>query len=126
MYFALVKRFPLVRIRDDAHLGAARAVLDGLLAGDLDDGARQYLDVLTDLAEIYEDEHAPIPDVSEADVLRELMAANRLSQPRLAERVGIAQSTISDVLNGRRTLTKAQILRLAWAFGLKPAAFLPA
>ena len=36
-------------------------------------------------------------DVSEADVLRELMRSNGLSQMELAKAVGIAQSSISAV-----------------------------
>lgn len=125
-YFRLVRRFPLTRIRDDAHLAEASEVLDGLLRQDLDDGGRAYLDVLTDLVESFEEEHVPIPDASEADVLRALMRANGLSQPRLAREVGIAQSTLSAVLGGSRSLTKAQVIKLARRFGVSPAAFLPA
>lgn len=125
-YFKLVKRFPLTHLRDDAHLNAALEVIDGLLRQDLDEGARAYLDVLTDLVEGYEDQHVRIPDASEVDVLRELMAANGLSQPKLARSVGIAQSTISAVLGGTRSLTKQQVIKLAQFFGISPAAFLPA
>lgn len=124
-YFMLVKRFPLARIRDDDHLGMALEVIDGLLRQDLDEGAREYLDVLTDLVENYEDEHVPIPAASEADVLRALMAANGLSQPKLAQSVGIAQSTVSAVLGGTRSLTKGQVIKLARFFSVSPAAFLP-
>jgi antitoxin component HigA of HigAB toxin-antitoxin module len=72
-YFDLVKGFPLIHIRNDAHLAAAQEMLDGLLQENLDAGAQEYLDALTDLIEIYEDEHFPIPDAPPADVLRELM-----------------------------------------------------
>jgi HTH-type transcriptional regulator/antitoxin HigA len=124
-YWKLVKRFPLIHIRDDAHLDEALAVLDGLLREDRDRGAQEYLDVLTDLVAAYEDEHVAMADVSEADVLRELMRSNGLSQMGLAKAVGIAQSTISAVLTGARSLTKGQVLKLATFFGLPPAAFLP-
>jgi HTH-type transcriptional regulator/antitoxin HigA len=80
---------------------------------------------LTDLVAVYEDEHVPIADVSEADVLRELMRSNALSQTDLARWVGIAQSTISAVLTSTRALTKGQILKLAKFFGVAPATFLP-
>jgi HTH-type transcriptional regulator/antitoxin HigA len=124
-YFEQIKRFPLAHIRDDHHLKGALKVIELLLREDLDAGEQMYLDALTDLVETYEAEHYPMPDAPEADVLRELMAANRLSQPALAKVVGIAQSTLSAVLNGQRTLTKTHVIALAKHFGVSPAVFLP-
>jgi len=125
-YFELVKLFPLTHVRDDAHLEAATAVIDRLLREDLDEGGREYLDALTDLVETYEAGHVTIPDAPEADVLRALIRASGLTQPKFARQVGIAQSTISAVLNGTRSLTKGQVVTLARHFGVSPAAFLPA
>lgn len=125
-YFALIQEFPLAPIRNDAQLTAAQEMIDRLLTRRLDRGARSYLDVLTDLVERYEEEHVPIPDAPEADVLRELMRANGLTQSKLAGVVGISQSTISAVINGSRSLTKEQIVKLAKFFRVAPAAFLPA
>ncbi|MGC8641960.1 MAG: helix-turn-helix domain-containing protein [Isosphaeraceae bacterium] len=124
-YFKLVRRFPLVPIRDDDHLDEALEVIAGLLKQDLDEGGQAYQDVLTDLVEAYENKHVLIPDASEAKVLRELMRANALSQQALAKKVGISQSTLSAVLNGGRTLTKTQVIKLAQFFHVSPAAFLP-
>lgn len=125
-YFAMVKAFPLIHIRDDAHLDDAQKVIDGLLQEDLDEGGQEYLDALTDLVEVYEDENVPLPKASPEGVLRELMDANRLSQLALEKRTGIAQSTISDVLNGKRSLTSGHVQKLARLFGVSPAVFLPA
>ena len=124
-YFKLVKRFPLLHIQGERQLEAAQKMIDQLLKDDLDLGASAYVDALTDLVEFYENEQVPLPDASEADVLRELMAANRLSQPKLAKDVGIAQSTISAVLTGSRSLTKGQNLALAKFFHVSPAVFFP-
>jgi HTH-type transcriptional regulator/antitoxin HigA len=124
-YFALVRQFPLTHIRDDDHLDAAQTMIDRLLRENRDEGAEAYLDALTDLVETYEDRHVRIPDASEADVLRELMASNRLSQTKLSKAVGISQSTISAVLNGTRSLTKEQVVKLGAFFHISPAAFLP-
>jgi HTH-type transcriptional regulator/antitoxin HigA len=124
-YWELLKRFPLIHIRDETHLDESLEVLNELLRQDRDEGAQEYLDVLTDLVAAYEDEHVPMGDVSEADVLRELMRSNGLSQVELAKAVGIAQSTISAVLTGARSLTKGHVLKLAKFFGIGPAAFLP-
>jgi HTH-type transcriptional regulator/antitoxin HigA len=122
-YFKLVKRFPLAHLRNDTDLEAAQTMMDRLLEQDLDEGAREYLNVLTDLVETYEDEHVPIPDASEAEVLRELMRSNKLSQPKLGKEIGIA---LSAVLNGTRSLTKEQVVTLVKYFRVSPAAFLPA
>jgi HTH-type transcriptional regulator/antitoxin HigA len=124
-YIALVKKFPLVCIRDGKHLKAATEVIHRLLQEELDHGAQDYLDTLTSLVIAYEDEHVPIGDASDVDVLRELMTANGLSQNELAKKVRIAQSTISDILKGRRKLNRDQIVKLAEFFNISPAAFLP-
>lgn len=58
--------------------------------------------------------------------MRELIRASGLTQPNLAKKVGIAQPTISAVLNGTRSLTKGQVITLARFFHVSPAAFLPA
>jgi HTH-type transcriptional regulator / antitoxin HigA len=124
-YLELVKQFRLVPVKDDNHLKAAHEMIDRLLREDLDPAGQDYLGVLADLVEAYEDVHLPIPDASEIDVLRELMRSNNLSQTDLAKKVGIVQSTISAVLKGRRKLTKNQVIKLAEFFNVAPAAFLP-
>ena len=123
-YYVLVKKFPLVPIRDDAHLAKALAIIEGLVKRDLDEGSGAYLDVLSGLVEAYEDRMSTIPDASEAEVLRELMRANGLNQTALQEKVGIAQSTISAVLKGSRALTRDQVIQLARFFHVTPVAFL--
>jgi HTH-type transcriptional regulator/antitoxin HigA len=125
-YFELVREFPLTHLRSEAELDAAQAVIDRLLQEALDEGGQEYLDALTDLVETFEEQHVPIPDASEADVLRELMRQGGLTQAGLTKEVGIAQSTISAVLNGARTLTRGQVLTLARFFHVQPAVFLPA
>jgi HTH-type transcriptional regulator/antitoxin HigA len=125
-YFELVKRFPLVPIRDDSHLEEAQAVIDKLLRDKLDSGGEAYLDVLTDLVESFEGEHHEIEDASESSVLRLLMESNNLTQAELARQVGISASTISAVLSGVRSLTRQQVVTLASFFHVAPSVFLSA
>jgi HTH-type transcriptional regulator / antitoxin HigA len=124
-YTELVKEFRLVQIRDDEHLRAAHEMIDRLLRADLDPSGQDYLGVLAQLVEAYEDLRFPIAEASESDVLRELMRSNGLGQNALARKVGISQSTISAVLNGHRNLTKDHVIRLAKFFNVEPTAFLP-
>ena len=86
-YPKLVRQFRLVPIKDDNHLKLAHQMMDRLLQENLDTSGADYLSVLADLIESYEDRHYPISDASEVDVLRELMRSNGLSQTALAKRV---------------------------------------
>jgi HTH-type transcriptional regulator/antitoxin HigA len=116
-YFELVREFPLTSIRSDRYLKEAQKVIDRLLAkGKLDRGEETYLDALSDLVELYEDEHYPIGPASDADMLRHLMEAKGLSQTLLHEGTGIPRSTISEILAGKRPFSKGVIAKLAKYF----------
>src|SRR5947209_3948072 len=109
-YFGLVRAFPLRPLRSEAELDGAIAVIDSLLdRDDLDAGEKDYLDVLGDLVEKYEAEHHPIAPASDADLLRFFIESNDLSQAELASATGIAESTISEILSGRRKLRRQHI-----------------
>jgi HTH-type transcriptional regulator / antitoxin HigA len=123
-YLELVCRFPLRPLRADADLDRAVEVIDGLLdRRKLDDGEQDYLDVLSDLVEKYEDEHVPIPPASDGDIIRFLLELRALSQADLARQAGIAESTISAVLSGKRQLSRRHIGILATFFKVEPAVF---
>jgi HTH-type transcriptional regulator / antitoxin HigA len=124
-YTKLVRQFRLVQIKDDEHLQAAHEMIERLLQEDLEAPGQDYLNVSAELVESYEDQRFPITDASEADVLRELMRSNGLSQNSLAKKVGISQSTISAVLSGKRSLTKDHVVKLAKLLNIATAAFLP-
>ena len=123
-YLELVRGFPLRPIRSEKELDEAIQVVDALVTQKrLSRAEDDYLDVLSDLIEAYEDKHHPIGDVSDADMLRSLMENRDLTQAALAKQVGIAESTISEVLSGKRKLTRAQIGKLAKFFHVEPGAF---
>lgn len=124
-YFELVKRFPLVHIRNSGHLRQAIELVDELLQKNLDRGAQEYLDALSDLIATFEDQKTPIADASEAEVLRELMRTGGLNQSQLERAVGISQSTLSAILTGDREMTKGHMITLARFFNVSPAVFLP-
>jgi HTH-type transcriptional regulator/antitoxin HigA len=123
-YLELVRRFPLRPIRFDAELDAAVAVIDGLIdRDDLAPPEQDYLDVLSDLVEAYEDEHIPMRPVGDADLLRFLIDGKGVTQAQVAAGTGIAVSTISEVLAGKRKLNRSQIGKLARYFRVEPVAF---
>jgi HTH-type transcriptional regulator / antitoxin HigA len=126
-YLKMIRQFPLRPIRSDAELGRAIEVVNLLLDRDqLDPGEEDYLDVLSDLVEKYETERHPMPPVSDADMLRHLIEARGITQARLAADTGIAESTISEILAGKRGLNRKHIETLARYFGVGPAVFLSA
>ena len=92
-YFDLVRRFPLVPIRDDAHLAAAHAMLDELSIlpePALTAGQAAYLSVLCDLAGAYE---GPVLDemlreTTGVDLLRLMMDEHGLSAEDVGRIVG--------------------------------------
>ena len=124
-YFDLVKKFPLTHIRDRRHLDQAIGLVDELLQQNLECGSQEYLDALSDLVASFEDEHTPIPDASESDVLRELWRSSGHTQIKLAKLVGISQSTLSSLLSGDREMTKGHMVALGRFFNVSPAVFLP-
>jgi HTH-type transcriptional regulator/antitoxin HigA len=123
-YLELVRRFPLRPLRSDADLDAAVAVIDSLIDRDeLSAPEQDYLDVLSDLVEAYEDEAVPMKPASDSDMLRFLIEAKGVTQSQVAKEAGIAESTISEVLAGKRKLNRTQIGKLARYFHVGPGAF---
>jgi len=107
-------------------LERAIGVINALLDRErLSPAEEDYLDVLGDLVERYEDVHYPIEDVSDAGMLEHLIEAKGVTQAAVAQATGIAPSRISEVLAGKRKLTREQITKLAAYFHVSPAAFLP-
>lgn len=126
-FLELNRGFPLRPIRSDAEHARAIAAAAALLAKDeLDPAERDYLDVLADLIERYEDTAHPLPPISDADMLRHLIESRELTQAKVAAGTGIAEPTISALLAGRRRLNRDHIEALSRYFKISPAVFLPA
>lgn len=84
-----------------------------LAKGDLDDGEEMYLDALSDLVAAYEDEHHAIAPASDADMLRHLMDAKGVTQAQVSRETGVAKSTISEVLAGKKGFSRQMIRKVA-------------
>lgn len=78
--------------------------------------------LLTVLVEEYESRYYPVPDAGPLDIIRHLMEEHHLRQKDLVDVFG-TESIVSDVLNGKRDLTKDHIVRLSTRFQVSPAVF---
>ena|SRR5437764_9150900 len=84
---------------------------------------RKLIELLTVLIEDFESKAYPIGEATPIEVLHELMEANGLKQKDLVGSIFETASVASDVLNGKRELTKEHIRRLSKRFGVSPAVF---
>lgn len=83
---------------------------------------RQLAELLILLIEKFEERYQVEPAATPIDVLRSLMDAHNLKQSDLLDIFG-TKSTASEVLNGKRDLSKAHIQRLAARFHVSPEVF---
>src|SRR5262249_19184558 len=124
-YFELIKRFPLRPLRTEKDLDQAIEIVHRLaVKKSLDRSERDYLDVLSDLIERYEDQHYEIEPLEDGEMLRFLIEQSGRSQIHLAHATGIANSTISAVISGKRNLTRRQVIKLSAYFHVDPGVFL--
>ena len=109
-YLELVGEFPLRPIRSDAELDAATEVIHRLIdQPKLGRSELDYLDVLDDLVEVYEDVTIPMGPVSDGDMIRSFLDSHGITQSQVAAGTGIAESTVSAVLAGKRKLNRNHI-----------------
>lgn len=127
-YLALVRQFPIRAIRNEQEHASAGAVIDRLVGReDLTPGQRDYLEALVRFMRDYEQaRHADgLSRLAPAQVIRHLMAENDMSTTDLGKILG-SRGLASEVLNGKRSLSKRLIAKLAAHFNLDPTLFLDA
>ena len=83
----------------------------------------KLLALMVRLVEDYEQEHYPIKDAAPHEVLQELMQARGLRQRDLILIFGSSGYT-SDVVNGKRGISKEQAKRLGEFFHVSPEVFI--
>ena len=127
-YLDLVRRFPLRPIRTKAEYARATGVIDGLAVREertLSRDERDYLETLALLVEEYESRHRPAATPAEPlDVLRHLMEAHGMNTSDLGRVLG-SKGVASEVLNGKRSLSKAHMAKLAEKFHVDAGVFFP-
>jgi HTH-type transcriptional regulator/antitoxin HigA len=104
----------------DTYIARAEELLDVESRSEAQD---RYLELLSILIERYEEEHENIAAPDPLAALKELMAANDVTQADLSKLIGSSGLT-SMILSGKRDLSKSQIKRLAQRFNVSAALFM--
>lgn len=129
-YKALIERFPLVPIKNDAHLNEAHEVAQSLIlrAEPVASDEGDYLEVLLDEIAKYEKKHHAInfEQMAPHELLQSFMKDHGLRQVDIQAILGVPSSgVISELVSGKRELTKKHCVKLGNHFKVTPAAFLP-
>jgi HTH-type transcriptional regulator/antitoxin HigA len=83
----------------------------------------RILQLLLTLIEKYEDQHYPMNDASPLDILLHLMESNNLKQADLVNVIG-SSGVVSEVVNGKRQISKKQAQALGKFFRVDLKLFL--
>ena len=125
-YLDLVRACPLRMIRSEGEYEHAIATLDRL--SDLGPGrsldATEYLLALALFVERYEKDHYAMPAASGVEMFQYLIETHDVTQSGVAAGTALSDSTISEILAGKRKLNLKHFEALARFFKVEPAVFL--
>lgn len=128
-YRALIERFPLVPIKNDAHLDDAHEFAQSLMLRSDPVAADEadYLEVLLDEIAKYESKHHALKfaDMAPNELLQSFMKDHSLKQVALQNILGVSSGVMSELVSGKRELTKEHCVKLGQYFKVTPALFLP-
>lgn len=114
------------KIESDAECESAIAAIDGLLRKgirNLSPEDEQQLDRLSEVVWQYEEETIVFPDSPPYRTLQFLMEQNDLRQADLVKFFG-SRGRVSEVVNGKRTISKTQAKSLGEFFKVSPELFI--
>ncbi len=84
----------------------------------------ELIAVLSTLIESYEVDRFPRRKPSPAEMLAHLIDAKPVTKAAVARATGIPRSTITNVVSGRRQISKENVIKLATYFHVDPSVFL--
>jgi HTH-type transcriptional regulator/antitoxin HigA len=124
-YTELLRQTKPEIINDDrSHQRALRTVESLMKKPRLTKAEGKLLDLLAKLVDDYEERIYPTPDVPPGRMLLHLIEAKVTTQAELARQTGISRSTISEAINGKRSISVENAFRLARYFHVDPSLFL--
>ncbi len=125
-YLELVRRLALRPLHTVREYDAAAELLDTLvLRSDLSEGEKDYVEALSVFIEDYDRRHNVFDTSGRTplDMVRHLMEANDMSVTDLGAVLG-SKGVASEILHGRRSLSRSHIFKLAERFNVDAGLFL--
>ena len=80
--------------------------------------------LLVTLIEIYESQQYSIPASTPQEILHHIMESSGLRQADIAEIIGASSGVVSQIVNGKRAISKAQAKALGHQFKVSPSLFI--
>jgi HTH-type transcriptional regulator/antitoxin HigA len=123
-YTALLRKIPPKVIRTEEENGAYTEILRDLdrRSKTLTSAEKEFAELLTLLIEDFEEKHYALPSTKPSGVVRFLLDQHGLKQKDVVDIFG-TPSIVSEVLSGKRDLTKHHITRLSRRFHVSPEVF---
>jgi len=113
-------------IRSEREHHRALRQIERLMTPDPNREKSEMIDLLATLIEQYESAKHPTPSASPRDLLAHLLENHGLTRAELARQTGLPRSAITNILCGRRRISKQNARRLATFFKLDVGAFFDA
>ena len=111
-------------IRSQKAYEQALATLEKLMVPRPNAARSLLIEVLATLVEKYESREYPTPEVAPAEMLAKLLRTKGVKSADVARATGIPTATLSNVLAGRRGISKQNAFKLGEYFGVSPVVFL--
>lgn len=122
-YAKLLAQYQPKVIETEEENEAALALAEELEHRDRTPEEDALLELLVTLIEKFEEEHYPLPEGDPHSMLLHLMEARDIKQEDLVRVIG-SRGVVSEVVNGKRSISKAQAKALAEFFHVSPALFI--
>ncbi len=125
-YGFLLNKYQPRPIESEADYESAVTAIEELMSKGRDRSPEEstLLNLLCTLVEDYEEVQLSTEEVaSPLEILQHLMAVNNLKQADLVGVIG-SKGVVSEILNGKRTISKSQAKMLAEKFHVSPALFI--
>ena len=122
LYYAAYQ--PKIIVSEDEYNRTLESIEQMMVRGEeLSPEENSLLELLSILVEIYEDSQFPVEPSSPQNILLHLMDARELKQSDLVGVIG-SKGIVSEIVNGKRSISKAQAKALGQFFHASPALFI--